>query len=166
MLFFTRSHCASGFHSNSSTYTAPPSPSPSSSPPPMSTTIHYRRAPSSRKNSAFSRRSSPSPSLPGVGHSLPVSPFVTPSSTDSIADSNLHSQAMFVPRREESDAECWEKMLALQREYHCYNSARMEAAVEALENGWKIEEVAMPSRFCLDLLNEELKAQIENSYMR
>ena len=29
----------------------------------------------------------------------------------------------------------------LQREYHCYNSARLEAAVEALERGLRIEEV-------------------------
>ena len=31
----------------------------------------------------------------------------------------------------------------LQREYHCYKSARLEAAVEALEMGWSIEEVPM-----------------------
>ena len=42
---------------------------------------------------------------------------------------------------EESDAECWGRMLMLQREYHCYNSARLEAAVEALEKGVGIEEV-------------------------
>lgn len=41
----------------------------------------------------------------------------------------------------ESDAECWERMLTLQKEYHCYQSARLEAAVDALENGWLIEEV-------------------------
>ena len=29
----------------------------------------------------------------------------------------------------------------LQREYHCYNSARLEAAVEALEKGVGFEEV-------------------------
>jgi len=52
-------------------------------------------------------------------------------------------------------------MLLLQKEYHCYKSARMEAAIEALENGWGVEEVAVPSRFCLDLLNEELRIQIE-----
>ncbi|ESZ98772.1 hypothetical protein SBOR_0821 [Sclerotinia borealis F-4128] len=61
----------------------------------------------------------------------------------------------------ESDAECWERMLALQKEYHCYQSARMEAAVEALENGWLIEEVPRPSRLCLDLINDGLKAQIQ-----
>jgi hypothetical protein len=41
----------------------------------------------------------------------------------------------------ESDAECWSRMLMLQREYHCYNSARLEAAVDALEKGVRIEEV-------------------------
>jgi hypothetical protein len=41
----------------------------------------------------------------------------------------------------ESDAECWSRMLMLQREYHCYNSARLEAAVEALEKGVGFEEV-------------------------
>lgn len=48
-----------------------------------------------------------------------------------------------VPVQQESDAECWERMLALQREYHCYKSARLEAAVEALERGCSIEEVPM-----------------------
>jgi hypothetical protein len=35
----------------------------------------------------------------------------------------------------ESDAQCWQRMLRLQREYHCYNSARLSAAVEAEERG-------------------------------
>jgi len=88
----------------------------------------------------------------------------------------------------ESDAETWERMLALQKEYRCYNSARVEAAVEALERGWKIEDMSVrkfillsflllseggcdvvdltadvddiASRLCLNLLNEELRAQI------
>lgn len=34
-------------------------------------------------------------------------------------------------------------MLALQREFHCYNSARLEAAVEALEQGRSFEEVGI-----------------------
>lgn len=34
-------------------------------------------------------------------------------------------------------------MLRLQREYHCYNSARLEAAVEALEKGWGMDAVQM-----------------------
>lgn len=44
---------------------------------------------------------------------------------------------------QESDVECWLRMLALQREFHCYNSARLEAAVEALERGCSIEEVSI-----------------------
>jgi hypothetical protein len=48
-----------------------------------------------------------------------------------------------IPVQQESDAECWGRMLALQREYHCYKSARLEAAVAALDNGHSIEEVPM-----------------------
>lgn len=51
-------------------------------------------------------------------------------------------------------------MLKLQREYHCYNSARLEAAVEALEKGWGLGAVQMPSRLCLDLLNEQLRERM------
>jgi len=36
----------------------------------------------------------------------------------------------------------------------------MEAAVEVLERGFGVDEVAIPSRFCLDLLNEQLRAQL------
>ncbi|KAH6713597.1 hypothetical protein BKA61DRAFT_674214 [Leptodontidium sp. MPI-SDFR-AT-0119] len=150
------------YPSNSSTYSISPSPSPS--PPP---TIHHRRTLSSRTNSS-SRRSPPPPSLPGLG--LPVSPFASLNTTTSNSNTNSNlnpeGQAMapaFAPQEGESDAECWSRMLALQREYHCYNSARLEAAVEALEKGCKVEDVPMPSRFCLDLLNEELKAQIEST---
>ncbi|KAF7910893.1 uncharacterized protein EAF01_002402 [Botrytis porri] len=71
----------------------------------------------------------------------------------------LRSRVLASPK--ESDAECWERMLALQKEYHCYQSARLEAAVEALENGWLLEEVPRPSRLCLDLINDGLKAQIQ-----
>jgi hypothetical protein len=45
--------------------------------------------------------------------------------------------------RRETDEECWERMISLQREYHCYKSARLEAAVEALERGCSIDEVPM-----------------------
>ncbi|KAA8575733.1 hypothetical protein MFRU_020g00980 [Monilinia fructicola] len=72
----------------------------------------------------------------------------------------MRSRVLASPK--ESDAECWERMLALQKEYHCYQSARLEAAVEALENGWLIEEVPRPSRLCLDLINDGLRAQIQS----
>ncbi len=135
----TDSRFHSRCHSNSSTYSISPSPSPS--PPP---TIHHRRTLSSRNSP--SRRSPPPPPLPGLG--LPISPFASLGNTasNSAANSNLNGEVssavpMFVPQKGESDAEQWSKMLALQREYHCYNSARLEAAVEALEKGWRIEEV-------------------------
>ncbi|CZT52637.1 uncharacterized protein RSE6_13989 [Rhynchosporium secalis] len=164
MSIFTRSRpCSSPiqprYRSNTSTYSISPFPSPSPSPPP---TIHNRRTLSSRKNSArsSSRSSPPPPSLPDLG--LPVSPFS--SSKITAYHSNFESQGhgVIAPalRERESDAECWERMLMLQREYHCYNSARLEAAVEALEQGWRIEDVPIPSRFCLDLLNEGLETQI------
>jgi len=107
-----------------------------------SQTIHSRRT-KSRTNSGS--RTPPPPALVGFSdffHSRVSTPIS-------------------IPAPKESDAECWERMLALQREYHCYNSARLEAAVEALEQGYATEELPMPSRLCLDLLNEELKAQIE-----
>ena len=66
---------------------------------------------------------------------------------------------LFNPMMEETDAQCWQRMLRLQREYHCYNSARLSAAVEAEERGEL--EVAIPSRLCLDLLNESLRDWIE-----
>jgi len=50
-------------------------------------------------------------------------------------------------------------MLILQREYHCYNSARVDAGVDAMLNG-KLTSLPMPSRLCLDLLNEGLNDQI------
>ncbi|KAH6673107.1 hypothetical protein B0J14DRAFT_563592 [Halenospora varia] len=62
-----------------------------------------------------------------------------------------------LPQEKETDAQCWERMLSLQQQYHCYNSARLEAAVEALERGVRLEEVPIPSRLCLDLLNESLR---------
>jgi hypothetical protein len=55
-------------------------------------------------------------------------------------------------RNGESDAECWSRMLMLQREYHCYNSARLEAAVEALERGVRIEEVPIREFHLLTLM--------------
>jgi len=108
-----------------------------------SQTIHSRRTLSRTSSSSHTP---PPPALNGF------SDFFNSRVTTPIA----------IPAPKESDAECWERMLALQMEYHCYKSARLEAAVEALERGWAVEEVPMPSRLCLDLLNEELKAQIES----
>jgi hypothetical protein len=80
-------------------------------------TIHHRRT-TSRKNS-----SRIPPSLDGfteLFHSRVSTPFVTPVPSDA-SDS--------------SDEERWRRMLRMQRELHCYKSARLEAAVEALERG-------------------------------
>lgn len=65
-----------------------------------------------------------------------------------------------IPAPKESDAECWGRMLALQREYHCYNSARLEAAVEALESGLAIEEVPMRMFHFLSVTHDTLKLNL------
>ncbi|CAK7225738.1 hypothetical protein SEUCBS140593_006005 [Sporothrix eucalyptigena] len=49
------------------------------------------------------------------------------------------------------DARLWRRMLALQRRFHCYNSARMSAALEDAE-----VEAVVPPRACLDLLNDSM----------
>jgi len=84
-------------------------------------TIHHRRT--------MSRSQSSSPTPP-------------PPSLTGFPDF-FYSRAAPVLVREsrESDAECWERMLMLQREYRCYRSARLEAAVEAMERGAGIEDV-------------------------
>ncbi|KAH8844037.1 hypothetical protein MCOR27_003227 [Pyricularia oryzae] len=46
-------------------------------------------------------------------------------------------------------ADLWRRMLAVQRIYHCYNSARISAA---LDN--EVLQKRIPSRACLDLLND------------
>lgn len=53
------------------------------------------------------------------------------------------------------DAKLWRRMLDIQREFHCYNSARMAAALLELEMGMDVGPYA-PSRGCLDLLNDSV----------
>ncbi|KAK2606746.1 hypothetical protein N8I77_005477 [Diaporthe amygdali] len=53
------------------------------------------------------------------------------------------------------DAHLWRRMLDIQREFHCYNSARMAAALLELEMGVDVGRYA-PSRSCLDLLNDSV----------
>ncbi|KAF8864027.1 hypothetical protein BDZ45DRAFT_74888 [Acephala macrosclerotiorum] len=128
-----------------------PSPSPSPEPTPSSRpTIHSRRTLSYRLRRSGSQ--SPPPALSGLGISNIGLPAPVPTTSIPILE---------VPKRGESDAECWSRMLALQRKYHCYNSARLEAAVEALENGWGEDAVQIPSRLCLDLLNEQLEEKMK-----
>jgi hypothetical protein len=121
------------------------SPSPSPSPPP---TLHRRRT-GSRTNSSSSASPPPTLSLTGLG--LPETFFAT----------SRRESAGLEMRDGESDAECWSRMLMLQREYHCYNSARLEAAVDALEKGVRIEEVPIRKFHFLTLMfrrNEMLTA--------
>ena len=87
-------------------------------------TIHHRRT-VSRTNSDSD--TPPPPTLKGFAdffHSRTATPIS-------------------VPKTLESDTECWERMLILQREYHCYKSARLEAAVEAMEMGVGIGDLPM-----------------------
>jgi hypothetical protein len=94
---------------------------------PRTPTIHHRRT-ISRTNST-----TPPPTLHGFAdffHARVAGPIAA------------------VPElRRETDEECWERMISLQREYHCYKSARLEAAVEALERGCSIDEVPMREFF-------------------
>ncbi|KAI0131514.1 hypothetical protein F4814DRAFT_445651 [Daldinia grandis] len=45
----------------------------------------------------------------------------------------------------------WERMLALQQNYGCYNSARMSAALSSGD-----VSLLLPSKACLNLLNEDM----------
>jgi len=47
--------------------------------------------------------------------------------------------------------ELWHTMLAIQRVFGCYNSARMRAALELGD-----DQVSVPSKLCLDLLNDSI----------
>ncbi|RFU34413.1 hypothetical protein B7463_g1901, partial [Scytalidium lignicola] len=60
-----------------------------------------------------------------------------------------------------SDLQLWRYMLSLQKVYDCYHSARMSAAVDELEKGVRIQDMDIPSRTCLNLLNQELRAQMD-----
>ena len=80
-------------------------------------TIHHRRT-ISRLNSSRAP-----PSLVGfheLFHSRVSTPLVSPVPSD---------------ESDSSDAKRWQRMLRMQKEFHCYKSARLEAAVEALERG-------------------------------
>ncbi|KAI0515164.1 hypothetical protein F5B22DRAFT_205006 [Xylaria bambusicola] len=51
----------------------------------------------------------------------------------------------------------WKRMLALQKKFGCYNSARMSAALSSGN-----VSVLRPSKTCLDLLNENMAALPES----
>lgn len=59
---------------------------------------------------------------------------------------------------DEETERLWRRMLELQRHFRCYNSARMDAAVDD-ENMSAI----VPPRSCLDLLNDSIGALPEEA---
>lgn len=92
---------------------------PSPPPPPPHQTIHHRRTLLRSSSSS----STPPPSLHGfteLFHSRVSTPFVTPIPSD---------------KSDSSESKRWLRMLRMQRDFHCYRSARLEAAVEAMERG-------------------------------
>jgi len=76
-----------------------------------------------------------------------------------LSDSSFDSDGVFSHPILGSDTECWEHMLALHKEYRCYRSARIEAAVEVEEQEMEGVEISIPSRFSLALLNDELETR-------
>ncbi|KAB5585111.1 hypothetical protein GE09DRAFT_1276722 [Coniochaeta sp. 2T2.1] len=99
-------------------------------------------------------------------HISPSSPNFTPSPTrspqpqprhrsqrpTSWRNSEHYLSPLVPPTDEETDATAlWQTMLAIQRELGCYNSARMRAAVESGGEG------PVPSKTCLDLLNDSIR---------
>lgn len=125
----------------------PSSSSPSSAP----SNSHALRALRPHIPHRFSRSSSPltSSSSNSSLRKMHVASANRNSSSSSSSSSSHNSplSGSETEKERESDAQCWERMLGLQKLYHCYNSARLEAAVEALENGWGIEMMSI--RECL-----------------
>lgn len=56
------------------------------------------------------------------------------------------------PSTEVDSVTLWRRMLVIQRLFGCYNSARMSAALEMGDDGARV----VPSRTCLDLLNDSI----------
>jgi len=83
-------------------------------------TIHHRRTLS--RNTPETPARVP-PSLQGFTELFKArvsTPLVTPVPSD---------------KADATGAQRWQRMLGMQREFHCYRSARLEAAVEAVERG-------------------------------
>jgi len=100
----------------------------------------------------------------------PVSPAPTPapalehnsrSRTSSVGsartDASSHQSLAFEVSEHVDAARLWQRMLALQRKYRCYTSARITAAVENDDVG-----AIVPSRACLDLLNDSISTMPED----
>ncbi len=61
----------------------------------------------------------------------PPPPPPLPPSTSASASPAAMLSALPPPDSPSDNARLWRRMLALQRRYHCYNSARMSAALES-----------------------------------
>jgi len=101
---------------------------------------------------------------PTYWHEKPTNSEEVESSCDTeesslLSESSFGSDIVFSHPVLGSDIECWEHMLALHKEYRCYRSARIEAAVEAEEQEMEGVEISIPSRFSLALLNDELETR-------
>ncbi|KAB5527970.1 hypothetical protein GE09DRAFT_409711 [Coniochaeta sp. 2T2.1] len=101
--------------------------------------------PTHQTTSPSSSTSTPSPSLSPQRHHRSQRPT-------SWRSSEHYISPLVPPTDEETDATAlWHTMLAIQRELGCYNSARMRAAVESGGEG------PVPSKTCLDLLNDSIR---------
>ncbi|KAI1324401.1 hypothetical protein F5Y16DRAFT_306952 [Xylariaceae sp. FL0255] len=112
-----------------------------------------------------STSSSPSSTtaLPPINKDVRTTRSVSPSSSSVCSSSSLATRRSRNQRRESikvleeetgGDPErLWRRMLALQRQYGCYNSARMSAALSSGD-----VSLLRPSKACLDLLNEHMAA--------
>ncbi len=162
-LLLSTPSCTNTTMARSSSSSSPFS-SPSPSPPPhfhrqphpiFTSTIHHRRT-LSRANTSNSGTTTP-PLIHSLDFGLSrINHSQNHNGTNALSEVHEGEQiegnesplskletSFFNSWKGESDAETWERMLALQKEYRCYNSARVEAAVEALEKGWKIEDMSV-----------------------
>lgn len=127
---------------------------PCSSPPPADT----HTAPSARPSSPDAARahfSAPTNLPEGAHHAVPHLRRGSANSDqlEACRDGVWH----FDPAEGKAmdDERLWRRMLAIQRTFHCYNSARMSAALTELEMGQDVGQF-VPSRTCLDLLNDSI----------
>ncbi|KAK3388748.1 hypothetical protein B0T20DRAFT_484316 [Sordaria brevicollis] len=102
---------------------------------------------------------------PSLSRSPSSSSLLSTSSTSSsLRSSSDHNYKMTRDFHEIDTQLLWRRMLAIQRTFGCYNSTRMNIAIEM-----GVENASVPSRVCLDLLNDsidtlpsEIKQRIED----
>ncbi|KAI3320553.1 hypothetical protein HD806DRAFT_223667 [Xylariaceae sp. AK1471] len=83
---------------------------------------------------------------------------VSPSSLSSSLVSRRRESVKALEEGTDGDPErLWKRMLALQKKFGCYNSARMSAALSSGN-----VSIFRPSKACLDLLNEHMTALPES----